>query len=349
MLLSGTEEALRRQALHEIRNRIGGDPFDVQVYVGGEASPAEWLSSAATVPFLSEKRTVIVRNLLRLGPPDEALSDPKAALTSIPESGRLILVADEENVSDYTRQQRLDSYRKSWEKEVAKAGGLVLTFQTEGAAVKKTLLTRAEALGKRMSPTTADVLLEMTGKSLSRALEELEKVALFIGEEETIREADVETTAMPSREYSVFKLADSILEGNSAQALSQLRVLVGSGVKADGAAMQSIFPNLSRNLRLVWQARIFVEAKANPARPPAEVEALLPDPAAWAKVSDWQRNRAMATARKLGFAQLAACMEAVAETDARLKGLEAGFSAVDTLERMVLEMVASVKGTSVAR
>ncbi len=313
------------------------------MYVAGEVSASEWLASASTAPFLSDRRTVVVRNLLRVGSPGEAFSHPADALKSIPETGRLVLVADEEGSSDHRAVQRLEGLRKGWETVVAQAGGEVVAFKFDAAKTKAEVAKRAAEAGKKMSASAADLLVEMTGGSLSRALEELEKVLLFVGDAETVRESDIDTAAVASREWSVFKLADHILDGNTGQALAQLRMLVGSGAKAENAAMQNIFPNLSRNLRLIWQARVFLEAKSTFTNPTEAVRAALPEDGGILKASDWQRNRAMAAARRLNFAKLGACLEAVSRTDARLKGLEAGLSPLDSLERMVLEMVQIVK------
>jgi len=46
----------------------------------------------------------------------------------------------------------------------------------------------------------------------------------------------------------------------------------------------------------------------------------------------------MNTARRLSFPQIERCFAIVADTDSRLKGGLSSFSALDTLERMLLEM-----------
>jgi hypothetical protein len=53
----------------------------------------------------------------------------------------------------------------------------------------------------------------------------------------------------------------------------------------------------------------------------------------------------MALARRITFAQLASALEILSEADARLKGILTGFTPIDTLERMVIEMAAAVNRT----
>lgn len=315
----------------------------------GESSPIEWIGTVSTVPFLSEKRIVVVRNLLRIGHPNEALKDLPDRLGPLPEFAKLILVADEENISEPQRQQRLDGYRTAWEGEVRKSGGTVQDFKVEGKAAKAEILREAAKYDKKINDRAATLLLEMTGGSVSRATDELAKVALFIGDAPDIREADINEVAMPSREWNVFKLVDGILEGNASFALSQLRTLIGSAIKAEGAAMGSIFPTLSRNLRLIWQARMLLDHRATVHSMSNELRNSMPEQPSLSGASEWQQQRALRAARKLELRQIGECMEILARTDARLKGLEAGVSTVDTLERMVLEMVEVVQGEPVGR
>jgi DNA polymerase III delta subunit len=305
----------------------------------GEHSAIEWLGAVTTVPFLSEKRVVVVRNLLRVGHPNEALKDMPDRLGILPEYSRLVLVADDESVTESQRQTRLDNYRTAWEGEIRKSGGQVQDFKVEGKAAKAQIFREAERHGKKIGDRVAQLLLEMSGGSVSRATGELEKIALFIGDAPEIRESDVMEVAIPSREWNVFKLVDGVLEGNAGLALSQLQTLIGSATKAEGAAMGNIFPNLSKNLRLIWQARMLLDHRATIQSIPDELRAQMAEQPSLAGASEWQQQRALRAARKLQIWQLGECMEIVARTDARIKGLEASFSTVDALERMVLEMV----------
>jgi len=113
--------------------------------------------------------------------------------------------------------------------------------------------------------------------------------------------------------------------------------------------MANIFPNLSRNLRLIWQARVVLDHRENLNNLSPEVRALLPEQPSLAGASDWQQRKFMGAARKLSLAQIAECLEAVARTDARLKGMESSFSAAESLERMVLEMIETIRPTPATR
>src|SRR4051812_46511304 len=158
-MLSGEEEALRRRALTEMLQLATSDgDFDLQTFEADEANPMEWLASAGTAPFLSERRTVVVRHLLRREPPgfkgaqdEEHKSFSEEILKSfknLPSSALLVLVADEET-GDENRQRRLASIRKAWEKVVKDSGGTVADFTTNAKQISAAIKLEADRLGKK--------------------------------------------------------------------------------------------------------------------------------------------------------------------------------------------------------
>jgi hypothetical protein len=69
---------------------------------------------------------------------------------------------------------------------------------------------------------------------------------------------------------------------------------------------------------------------------------LFPENVNLASQKDWSQNKAMRQARQIGLDQIRGCFEAIRDADAALKGMRPGFSAIDTLEQMVLAMAVSV-------
>lgn len=359
VLLSGEEEALRRRALTEILTiATETDDFDLQTFEADDGPVGDWIASAGTAPFLSERRTVVVRHLLRVDPSNPRASgqgaEPPAgveitkALKSLPDSALLILVADEEH-GDENRQRKMATIRRAWEKIVAEAGGVVADFATNVKQIRDAIRQEADRLGKRISDASAESLAEMTGSSFSRAIEELEKLAVYVGAETNIREADIRAVVVPSREWNVYKLIEAVVDGAVPEALRQLRVLVGSQTKAEDAAFSRIFPNLSRQFRLMWQARLCVESKCSPDSAPEEIRRLFPDRPNLAKEPPYRQSRLMQQARRVDFNALSQCLNAVSDADAKLKGLLNSFSAIETLEQMVLEMVEVVSARAIVR
>lgn len=332
LMLSGSEDILRRRALSEAIAKVGVQTGDMDYSVrDGSSSPRDWLGEVSTYPFLAEKRVVVVRNLLRAEP------DAKAGFDTIPDTGLLILVADEEAVDD-SRRARLATLKTNWEKLVKSAGGHVETFEVSPKNLIKEIRTEAARQGKSISEKSATLLAEMVGSNLTRAYEELEKLAIYCGDADAIREQDVETLVLPSREWNVFKLVDAVVRNEIGPALRQLQVLVGSSNRAEEAAFRSILPQMSRQLRLIWQARICVELGCGPEDVPAQHSSLFPSKPNFLKEPSYRQSVVMGLARRASFASLARCFQILSDADARLKGILPGVSGIETLERMVLEM-----------
>ena len=332
VLLTGEEHELRRRALAALLEAAAeADPdFDKEEFDAGSSQPLDWVASAGTVPFISLRRVVVVRYLLRSEPEDIKLS-------GLPDTALLVLVGDDEGGDD-DKQKKFKNHRAAWEKAVASAGGLIEKFAFDSKEIKSVVKAEAVALGKKMSDPAAETLVEMTGSSLSRAVDELQKVAIFVGDKPEIREADIKAVVVPSREWNVFILVDALLQNQPGNALQQLKILVGSQGKAEDAAFRNILPQISRNLRLLWQARLCVDAKVGLENVPESISRQFPTKNNLLKEKPWVCNKIMQSARKVDLNQIARCMEIVSETDSRLKGILDSYSAMDSLERMVLEI-----------
>lgn len=332
-MLSGDEDALRTRALQElVAAATMEDDFDLQVMDAGESTAMEWSASAGTTPFLSSRRTVVVRHLLRLDDID------LKGWANLPETALIILVADEEGGDD-NRQRHFSSLRGQWEKAVKAVGGHVEEFKTDPKQLVESIRQEANRLGKKMSPKAGETLVEMCGANLSRALDELEKLSLYVGNADAISETDVRNVALPSREWNVFRMVDAAITGDGGEALRQLRILVGSATKAEDAAFGRILPTLHRQLRLIWQARMMIEAKVDPESPPESFVAQLPENPSLLKQAPFVRGKAMRAARNASFNQLSQCLQIMCDADARLKGMLPSYSGMETLEQMLLKMV----------
>jgi DNA polymerase-3 subunit delta len=312
----------------------GEDDFDLEQFDGDASAPMDWMASCGTAPFLAERRIAVVRHIYRF----ETDKLKSVDFGKLPETALLILVADEETGSEDRIQRMKTTGRKAWEKAVSSAKGLVAAFDPDPASAKEEFKLALGAAKKTMSDRATDALIEMTGGHLGRALDELEKLILYVGTREQITEADVQTLVVPSRDWNVFKMVDSVVAGAVPEALRELRNLVGSSTKAEDAAFSRILPSVSRQLRLLWQARLCVEARCSPSNAPPEVRAQFMDKPNLGSEAPYRQNSILQAAKKTSLPQLQRCFVIVCDTDARLKGALDSFSTVDTLERMVLEM-----------
>jgi DNA polymerase III delta subunit len=340
IVLTGSEDSLRLKVLEElIAEATKESDFDIEVLNASDTDPAQWIASASTVPFLAPRRTVVVRHVLRRRHPKEifdALGD--RAFYDLPPTAQLILVCDDEPAPEPGDNTRHEQWKAAWEKRAKDAGGAVWNVKVDGKKLGEEIKAEAARRQRTISPRAVEALIEMTGGSLSRAMEEFEKLDLYVAEGQPMQEADVRSVVMPSREYNVYALVDAAMSGNAGEALKQLKTLVGTNHKTADAAFQRIFPTLGRNLRLLWQARTCIEAKCAPPNVPDRIASTFPDQPNLLKEADWSQSKQMRLAKLVSFDQLSQCFELVAKADAEIKGIEESFDVVDTLERMVLQM-----------
>jgi len=336
VMVAGDEDILRREAFTSLMEATGvqADDFDLEYFTADASKPGDWLASVGTSPFLAERRIVVVRHLLRCDPEKTKATE----LAGLPPSSLLILVADDEGGSD---EKKARSPRKAWEKLVTTGGGAVVSCDSNPKEIKDEVKRRAIQMGRPLTEKALDILLEMTGSSLSRALDELNKINLFVTSQGNVTEADVRRVAVPSREWNVFRLVDSVFNDNVGEALSQLRILVGSANKAEDAAFSRILPMVSRQLRFLWQARLCIDAKCAPGNPTDAVRAMFPSKPDISAEPPYRQSALMKTAQRLTLPRLERCFAILSDTDARLKGILDAYTSVETLERMVLDMTAA--------
>ncbi|MBS1715968.1 MAG: hypothetical protein JST30_16700 [Armatimonadetes bacterium] len=342
VLISGDDPVSRASALEELTSSEGIDPSETEQFQADAKDPSEWCGLAATVPFFSERRTVIVRSIGRYDVAkrtDESIGKNHSVvrlLAALPETSLLVLVHDEDSGDD-DRQQRLRKSADVWAKIVDLAGGKSYVFNEDPS---RTLVLIREAVAKHdktISEKAANTLAQMVGNKPGSAIAEAEKAALFAGESPEVREADVKAAVTPDLEYNAFKLVDAVVAGDAATAVTQVRLLFGRSPDASSMAIQRVFPVLVSQFRALWQARFCLDSGTNPVHPDAHVERWLPEKRL-GNEPDWRQRKIVGAAKRLSLHQISGCIGEITAADAMLKGALPSYSAGDTVERMTLTM-----------
>ncbi|MGH2639434.1 MAG: DNA polymerase III subunit delta, partial [Rhabdochlamydiaceae bacterium] len=273
VFISGSDSSLLRRRYSQVRDELQNHELleEAENY-DGNSDPKTWIGAASTSPFLSSRRVVIVRKVF--------LCDRKrlesAPWNEVPSEGLLILVGDVDS-SDPDKLKSHTTASESLSKLISKVGGLVLPSDIDPSKAVSTIQATAGSLGKKISSKASELLLDMVGGHLGDALDEVEKLALVSGNEPEIREGAVLSVVVPAREWNVFNLVDGVSMGSAPQALKQLRSLMTSPGSITDSAFRSLLPMLSRQISLLWQARIALDQKVDFQSPsPAYLE-LLPD------------------------------------------------------------------------
>ncbi|MFM9872563.1 MAG: DNA polymerase III subunit delta [Fimbriimonadaceae bacterium] len=330
ILIEGDFASERKKALDAIlqaADLADDDAFDREMIMASEKSIGEWISAASTVPFLADRRCVVVRNVLRVNPDDEELKNTLSQLKSLPESALLILVADDEvrKDDDVSKQAGLAG---PWRKAVKAMGGHILVFTLESAKGGRNLQDLVKASGKKLAPRTQNVLMEMVAGRPDRAEEELEKLILYVGSAQEITVEDVKRSVSAEPEHNIFQMCDACWRGDAGRALAQLQKLRGQTRDFQTEAIKLI-GFIAMQLRNIWQARGFIEK--NP-------QGWEPEKGGLSKMKDFPRRKAIENAQRLSFTQILECQLALREASALITGQSLGVDSEETIEQLILRL-----------
>lgn len=170
--------------------------FNLDLFDGGESNSDNVLSSMLSFPFVGERRLTVVRRFDKME--KRYRLDVIRHLSEIPESNIVCLVTGEIKSSDRSYEQLPEFAEK-------------LTFnRLKAAELTDFLAQSAASLGKEMEPDAVDRLVGLSGDTLGDLVSELEKLALYVGDKESISVDDVSAAVGKSRSFNIFELQRAI-------------------------------------------------------------------------------------------------------------------------------------------
>jgi len=191
-----------------------------------ETPSGEVVSVAETLPFLADRRVVLVRNA-------ENYDSEKAAGALLPyldnpcESTVLILVAG-----------RIDRRLKLF-KACTKAGLVVGCAQLRDHELATWVRKEADSIGKSIEPGAVREITDRAGNQLSEVRSALHQAAGYAGDRPKIVESDVVAACADVAEEEVWALTDAIGSSDSNAAVHALRRILDLG-KSEFEVMGSV-------------------------------------------------------------------------------------------------------------
>ena len=212
-LIYGSEELLLERAVDRLRDRLAAVAdldFNLETFDGPSTSADEIIGAANTMPFMSDRRLVIVHEVDKL---DASGLEALAAYARDPAPFTcLVLVA-----TKIARNSKL--YRAVAASGVAYEYAAPKRSEYAGEVVKMLL-----ARGKRISHPAAQTLVELVGRDLRRLDTETGKLAAYVGDSSVVSEEDVSQVVAAGAAASVFELTDAVGERDTRLALRLLSV-----------------------------------------------------------------------------------------------------------------------------
>jgi DNA polymerase-3 subunit delta len=211
---SGEEEFLKREAVEkliEILIEKGLKSFNLYFVQARETKAEEIINLCATLPFGSRKRMVVVYDIQKLHPRHK--EELSKYLPHIPESSCLILFSNKVD-------KRLKFYQ-----DIKQTATEIEFSSLKDDEVSDWIGERVEKYRKKMEPKGVALLLEAVGNNLFELSNELEKLAIYVQEQELIDLEDIENVVGYTKTANIFQLNQAIGEKKLNQALKILKDL----------------------------------------------------------------------------------------------------------------------------
>ncbi len=258
-LLFGSEMYLKDKILVEIREKYLDKAFETLNYVnidGRNASHDDIINACETLPFMSEKKIVVVEELPLFKSNNKENSSNKEDILSeyidnISQSTCLIFILKEEKVDN----------RKKIIKNIKKFGRVVELEKLKNEELDRWVIDEFKKHKKKINRNQVSYFLagvsyldRNSDKTLYDLENEINKVANYLGDREEVTRSDIDYTKPKNLENDIFKLIDYISQKNTSMAIEMFNEMILSG-----EATQLIMHMIIRQMRLLLTSKLLNE------------------------------------------------------------------------------------------
>ena len=331
-VIAGEEKYLIKRAIGRVLKFGQALPlpeFNCQEF-SAEAGIDAISDAVEALPFMAERKVVLVRDLDPEARDKTELSKLEQLLESLPESCGLVFAYP-------TLEKDWKKLPAKWKRlmdAARKQGDLVLCQRRTGPELQAMLVQRAARDGVTLSRRDAGRILETAGQDVTRLLGELEKLIAYAlgtareGEPPHITPAVIETLVPRTLEATVYRLSDTLVAGNYEEAYRLLDVLFYQ--REDPIGILAVLSN----------------AYVDMVRVKTALESGLPATAAAAygeyKNREFRLRNAERSARRMTLSALRASLALLLEADSALKGSRMDRRFV--LEELIAKLLAAREG-----
>ena len=205
-LLTGEEDYLRKQ----YRDRLAGamadvhDTMNYHYFEGKNTIPEKLIDLAETMPFLAERRVIVVENSGFFKSAQDKLAD---YLKQLPETSFFIFV-----------EPQVDKRGKLY--KACKDVGYIAEFNIQDEqTLRRWILGRLNKEQKLITERALAVFMERTGSDMENIASELEKLLCYTLEKPDITEADVDAICTRQINNRIFDMIEAVASKRQEAAL----------------------------------------------------------------------------------------------------------------------------------
>lgn len=223
------------------------DDFNYVKYNLYDTSFNQIMEEALTMPFISEKKAIVVKNAFIFT--GEKVS--KDIQPNNEQVNEFLEKYDGENFIIFEVYQNKLDERKKITKTLKKTSKLTKVEQMSEQEIKNWIKNKLHENFKDIKQDALDLFIELTGINFNIVSQELEKIILFLGERTTINKKDVEEIINRSLEQNVFLLTEYIQKGEKYKAIQLIKDLIV--MKEEPIKLLAL---ITSNYRLYYQCKI---------------------------------------------------------------------------------------------
>ncbi|MBI4231760.1 DNA polymerase III subunit delta [Candidatus Peregrinibacteria bacterium] len=216
------------------------DENSLEIIEGKNLDPAEFTTNIEAIPFLSEKRLMIVKDFLS----QRKSEDQKRIAEHLDRTSEFCIILFYET--------EIPDKRSSLYKKIQKIGKIEEFRALSPNELSKWILDQAKERSIKINYANANYLGEHCGANLWTLENELGKLKSYALEKEISKE-DIELNCTPSLSASIFKLTDSVAQKNKQNSLKIFQILDQSGED-----LVKVFFMLVRHFRILIQVQELV-------------------------------------------------------------------------------------------
>lgn len=205
-LLYGEEAYLRKQYKEKLKAALcaDGDTMNVHYYEGKDVNVPQVIDLAETLPFLAERRVILIENSGLFKSSGEAIAE---YLKAPCETTYFVFVEAE-----------VDKRSKLY-KAVAGLGSCVEFGVQDEETLKRWILGLIKKEGKQITSQGLSYLIAKTGTDMENIRMELEKLFCYCLEKEAILPEDIDAVCVTRISSHIFDMINAIADQNQKKAL----------------------------------------------------------------------------------------------------------------------------------
>lgn len=237
-LLYGEEDYLRKQYRDRLTRALSDpeDKMNYHYYEGKDVVPEKLIDLAETMPFMAERRLIVVENSGFFKSAQDKLAD---YMKEIPPTTVFVFV-----------EEQVDKRGRLF--KACKDNGYAAEFAPQDEQVlKRWILGMIQKEGKQITQRALDELMERTGTDMANISSELEKLFCYTMHKDDITSEDVDAVCIRQINNRIFEMIEKVAAKQQKEALNLYYDLIA----LKEPPMRILFL-ITRQFNLLYQAKL---------------------------------------------------------------------------------------------